>query len=82
MSIHNYDSKSYTLLQLPVHSTSTTTDKNGANASILDGFIEDTNFSIEEIDRLRKRFMKLDKDGSGKLISKNFYPYLVLVRIH
>ncbi|AOW29920.1 calcineurin subunit B [Candida albicans P57072] len=44
----------------------------GANASILDGFIEDTNFSIEEIDRLRKRFMKLDKDGSGQIDKQEF----------
>ena len=46
--------------------------KMGANASILDGFIEDTNFSIEEIDRLRKRFMKLDKDGSGQIDKQEF----------
>ncbi|KAI3404731.2 hypothetical protein KGF56_002434 [Candida oxycetoniae] len=34
--------------------------------------MEDTNFSSEEIDRLRKRFMKLDKDGSGEIDRNEF----------
>lgn len=44
----------------------------GANSSILNGFMEDTNFSIEEIHRMRKRFMKLDKDGSGEIDKQEF----------
>ncbi|KAL1571628.1 calcineurin subunit B [Candida albicans] len=73
MSIHNYTTPNrilyynYQYIRLQQLST-----KMGANASILDGFIEDTNFSIEEIDRLRKRFMKLDKDGSGQIDKQEF----------
>ena len=44
----------------------------GASSSILNEFVEDTNFSVEEIDRLRKRFMKLDKDGSGEIDKNEF----------
>ncbi|KAG5420274.1 CNB1 [Candida metapsilosis] len=44
----------------------------GASSSILNEFVEDTNFSVEEIDRLRKRFMKLDKDGSGEIDTNEF----------
>lgn len=73
MSIHNYTTPNrilyynYQYIRLQQLLT-----KMGANASILDGFIEDTNFSIEEIDRLRKRFMKLDKDGSGQINKQEF----------
>ncbi len=73
MSIHNYTTPNrilyynYQYIRLQQLVT-----KMGANASILDGFIEDTNFSIEEIDRLRKRFMKLDKDGSGQIDKQEF----------
>lgn len=34
--------------------------------------MEGTNFDREEIDRLRKRFMKLDKDGSGTFDKTEF----------
>ena len=73
MSIHNYTTPNrilyynYQYIRLQQLLT-----KMGANASILDGFIEDTNFSIEEIDRLRKRFMKLDKDESGQIDKQEF----------
>ena len=73
MSIHNYTTPNrilyynYQYIRLQQLLT-----KMGAIASILDGFIEDTNFSIEEIDRLRKRFMKLDKDGSGQIDKQEF----------
>lgn len=73
MSIHNYTTPNrilyynYQYIRLQQLVT-----KMGANASIIDGFIEDTNFSIEEIDRLRKRFMKLDKDGSGQIDKQEF----------
>lgn len=73
MSIHNYTTPNrilyynYQYIRLQQLLT-----KMGANASILDGFIEDTNFSIEEIDRLRKRFIKLDKDGSGQIDKQEF----------
>lgn len=73
MSIHNYTTPNrilyynYQYIRLQQLLT-----KMGASASILDGFIEDTNFSIEEIDRLRKRFMKLDKDGSGQIDKQEF----------
>ena len=66
MSIHNYTTPNrilyynYQYIRLQQLLT-----KMGANASILDGF-------IEEIDRLRKRFMKLDKDGSGQIDKQEF----------
>ncbi|CAI5759802.1 unnamed protein product [Candida verbasci] len=44
----------------------------GQQSSILNGLMEDTNFNYEEIDRLRKRFMKLDKDGSGEIDKQEF----------
>lgn len=34
--------------------------------------MEGTNFDREEIDRLRKRFMKLDKDNSGTIDGEEF----------
>lgn len=34
--------------------------------------MDGTNFDREEIDRLRKRFMKLDKDGSGSIDKHEF----------
>ena len=40
----------------------------GASSSILNEFVEDTNFSVEEIDRLRKRFM----NGSGEIDKNEF----------
>lgn len=44
----------------------------GASSSILESFTEGTNFDKDEIDRLRKRFMKLDKDGSGTIDKSEF----------
>lgn len=45
----------------------------GAGTSaILDGFTEGTKFDRDEIDRLKKRFMKLDKDGSGTIDKSEF----------
>ncbi|ONH69938.1 Calcineurin subunit B [Cyberlindnera fabianii] len=45
----------------------------GATSSkLLDSLTEGTNFDSEEIDRLRKRFMKLDKDSSGTISKDEF----------
>lgn len=44
----------------------------GASSSILDSLMEGTNFDREEIDRLRKRFMKLDSDRSGEIDRNEF----------
>ncbi|EGV59966.1 Calcineurin subunit B [Yamadazyma tenuis] len=45
----------------------------GANSStLLDSLMEGTSFDKTEIDRLRKRFMKLDKDGSGAIEKNEF----------
>lgn len=45
----------------------------GANSStLLDSLMEGTSFDKAEIDRLRKRFMKLDKDGSGTIEKNEF----------
>ncbi|CAK7894483.1 calcineurin subunit B [[Candida] anglica] len=43
-----------------------------ASSKVLDSLMEGTNFDREEIDRLRKRFMKLDKDGSGTIDKNEF----------
>ncbi|CAH2448242.1 Calcineurin subunit B [Komagataella phaffii CBS 7435] len=43
-----------------------------ASSKIMDSLAEGTNFDREEVDRLRKRFMKLDTDGSGTIDKKEF----------
>lgn len=43
-----------------------------ASSKILDSLMESTNFDREEIDRLRKRFMKLDSDRSGAIDKNEF----------
>lgn len=43
-----------------------------ASSKILESLMEGTNFDREEIDRLRKRFMKLDSDGSGTIDKNEF----------
>ncbi|KAK9473525.1 uncharacterized protein V1510DRAFT_429332 [Dipodascopsis tothii] len=45
----------------------------GAGGSqLLDEIVETTNFDHDEVDRLRKRFMKLDKDSSGTIDKSEF----------
>ncbi|TPX67656.1 hypothetical protein SpCBS45565_g03616 [Spizellomyces sp. 'palustris'] len=44
----------------------------GAQGSHLEDMVATTNFSAEEIQRLYKRFVKLDKDGSGSLTKEEF----------
>lgn len=45
----------------------------GAGSStLLDSLMEGTNFDKDEIDRMRKRFMKLDKDGNGTIEKNEF----------
>ncbi|KAJ9157095.1 Calcineurin, beta subunit [Coniochaeta hoffmannii] len=39
---------------------------------VLDNIVKETNFDREEVDRLRKRFMKLDKDNSGTIERDEF----------
>lgn len=41
-------------------------------SKIVDSLLDDTNFDRDEIDRLRKRFMKLDKDSSGSIDKMEF----------
>ncbi|KAI1284605.1 calcineurin, beta subunit [Xylaria sp. FL0933] len=51
----------------------------GNNTSmILDNIVQGTNFDREEVERLRKRFMKLDKDQNGTIERDEF---LVLPQI-
>lgn len=38
----------------------------------LDNIISGSNFDPDEVDRLRKRFMKLDKDGNGTIEREEF----------
>jgi serine/threonine-protein phosphatase 2B regulatory subunit len=44
----------------------------GAASSHLDSLTNSTNFTPDEIQRLYKRFMKLDKDGSGAIDKEEF----------
>ncbi|KAJ3157461.1 Calcineurin subunit B [Geranomyces michiganensis] len=44
----------------------------GNQASSLEELAATTNFSADEIQRLYKRFVKLDKDGSGRLTREEF----------
>jgi serine/threonine-protein phosphatase 2B regulatory subunit len=41
-------------------------------SSVLDSIVQGSNFDREEVDRLRKRFMKLDKDNSGTIERDEF----------
>ncbi|KAK0626488.1 hypothetical protein QBC34DRAFT_218089 [Podospora aff. communis PSN243] len=41
-------------------------------SAVLDGIVQGSNFDREEVDRLRKRFMKLDKDNSGTIEREEF----------
>ncbi|KAK5070962.1 Calcineurin subunit B [Lithohypha guttulata] len=41
-------------------------------SQILDNIVAGSNFDKDEVDRLRKRFMKLDKDGSGTIEREEF----------
>lgn len=43
-----------------------------ASSTLLDSLMDGTSFDKDEIDRLRKRFMKLDKDGSGTIEKDEF----------
>ncbi|KAI5806577.1 hypothetical protein DFH27DRAFT_548724 [Peziza echinospora] len=42
------------------------------NSQIMDNIVSGSNFDHEEVDRLRKRFMKLDKDNSGTIEREEF----------
>ncbi|PSS02449.1 calcineurin subunit B [Coniella lustricola] len=41
-------------------------------SSVMDSLVEGSNFNRDEVDRLRKRFMKLDKDNSGTIEREEF----------
>uniref|UniRef100_A0A8H7NG98 Calcineurin subunit B n=1 Tax=Bionectria ochroleuca TaxID=29856 RepID=A0A8H7NG98_BIOOC len=41
-------------------------------SSVLDNIVQGSNFDREEVDRLRKRFMKLDRDNSGTIEREEF----------
>lgn len=43
-----------------------------SGSQILDNIVAGSNFDREEVDRLRKRFMKLDKDNSGTIEREEF----------
>ena len=43
-----------------------------ANSALLDNIVQGSNFDRDEVDRLRKRFMKLDKDNSGTIERDEF----------
>ncbi|CAH6720508.1 calcineurin subunit B [[Candida] jaroonii] len=43
-----------------------------ASSTLLDSLMEGTNFDRDEIDRMKKRFMKLDKDRSGTIEKNEF----------
>jgi len=57
------------------HSTSPvpkTANMGNANSQLLENIVQGSNFDREEVDRLRKRFMKLDKDDSGTIERDEF----------
>jgi len=41
-------------------------------SAVLDDIVQGSNFDRDEVDRLRKRFMKLDKDNSGTIEREEF----------
>ncbi|CAK7240486.1 MAG: Calcineurin subunit B [Sporothrix thermara] len=41
-------------------------------SAVLDSIVQTTNFDRDEVERLRKRFMKLDKDNSGTIERDEF----------
>ncbi|KAF2672602.1 putative CNB1-calcineurin B, regulatory subunit [Microthyrium microscopicum] len=43
-----------------------------ANSQLLENIVQGSNFDHDEVERLRKRFMKLDKDGSGTIDRAEF----------
>ncbi|KAG9539561.1 hypothetical protein KCU79_g19551, partial [Aureobasidium melanogenum] len=43
-----------------------------ANSQMLENLVQGSNFDRDEVDRLRKRFMKLDKDNSGTIERDEF----------
>ncbi|CAD6591647.1 MAG: Calcineurin subunit B [Alectoria sarmentosa] len=43
-----------------------------SSSQMLDSIIQGSNFDRDEVDRLRKRFMKLDKDNSGTIERDEF----------
>jgi len=43
-----------------------------ANSQLLENIVQGSNFDRDEVDRLRKRFMKLDKDNSGTIDRAEF----------
>lgn len=44
----------------------------GSGSQVLDNIVSGSNFDRDEVDRLRKRFMKLDKDNSGTIEREEF----------
>jgi len=42
------------------------------NSQLLENMVSSSNFDKEEIERLRRRFLKLDRDGSGQLDREEF----------
>ncbi|KAK2811768.1 Calcineurin subunit B [Emmonsiellopsis sp. PD_5] len=44
----------------------------GSGSEVLDSIVSGSNFDRDEVDRLRKRFMKLDKDNSGTIERDEF----------
>ncbi|KAK5166716.1 Calcineurin subunit B [Saxophila tyrrhenica] len=51
---------------------STAVKMGNANSQMLENIVQGSNFDKEEVDRLRKRFMKLDKDNSGTIERDEF----------
>ncbi|KAI0021944.1 calcineurin subunit B [Xylariomycetidae sp. FL0641] len=43
-----------------------------ASSTVLSDIVHSTNFDAEEVERLKKRFMKLDKDNSGTIERDEF----------
>ncbi|CRK35675.1 hypothetical protein BN1708_001306 [Verticillium longisporum] len=67
---------SHSSLRKPGHptrlATSTLDIMGNTTSAVLDNIVQGSNFDRDEVDRLRKRFMKLDKDNSGTIERDEF----------
>jgi Ca2+-binding EF-hand superfamily protein len=69
------DSSDIPTIQLPTASSSSShpaPPQRQATADQLVDIVQNSNFDKDELERLRKRFMKLDKDNSGTIDREEF----------
>ncbi|KAK0251421.1 Calcineurin subunit B [Friedmanniomyces endolithicus] len=54
------------------HQRSEDVEMGNTSSAMLENIVQSSNFDRDEVDRLRKRFMKLDKDNSGTIERDEF----------